>query len=316
MGFGNSTVKLLQDTARALAAVMVLLVVYSTKTVAQENLSPRAAGDSIRAIVQQMSVIRDDSTVLALNSQLRKTLRETMIDNPGREPDIQDIRSIVRAKSDDGLVVFYHWNLQMSTGHFRYNGFLATMLQGQQRLYELTDRSDSVPGQDSALLSPQSWIGALYYRIITGVGRDGKKIYTLLGWSGQDRKLTRKVIEILSFDESGYPIFGAPVFSGYGHRSRTRIIFRYDATSSMSLKYEEQPVKVTRKWNAATRTFDEKLELRNIIVFDRLLPLDPLLEGQFQYYVPSGDQYDGFAFEKGYWVFLESVDARNLYRQP
>jgi hypothetical protein len=263
-----------------------------------------------------MSVTRDDSTVLILNSLLSKTLRQTMVDYPGREPEIRDILSIVRAKSDDGLVTFYHWNLQMSTGQFRYFGFLVTTWQGQRRLYELTDRSDSVPGPDSALLSPRSWIGALYYRIITGVGRDGKKIYTLLGWSGQDRKLTRKVIEILSFDEGGYPIFGAPVFSGYGHRYLTRIIFRYDATSSMSLKYEEQPVKVTRKWNSTTRTFDEKLELRNIIVFDRLLPLDPLLEGQFQYYVPSGDQYDGFAFEKVYWVFLESVDARNLYRHP
>ena len=48
-----------------------------------------------------------------------------------------------------------------------------------------------------------------------------------------------------------------------------------------------------------------------MIVFDRVSPLTPGLEGQYQFYVPETDTYDAFVFEKGVWQFYGDVDARN-----
>ena len=44
---------------------------------------------------------------------------------------------------------------------------------------------------------------------------------------------------------------------------------------------------------------------------DRLVPMDPSMEGFRKYYVPAGDIYDGFVFRNGYWVLVEDVDVAN-----
>ena len=48
-----------------------------------------------------------------------------------------------------------------------------------------------------------------------------------------------------------------------------------------------------------------------MIVFDRLTPMDPKLEGQYEFYVPETNIFDGFVFYNGKWVFIKEVDARN-----
>lgn len=51
-----------------------------------------------------------------------------------------------------------------------------------------------------------------------------------------------------------------------------------------------------------------------MIVFDRLVPLDPSLAGQYQYYIPETNIFDAFVFSKGKWIFAQDVDARNFPR--
>lgn len=49
-----------------------------------------------------------------------------------------------------------------------------------------------------------------------------------------------------------------------------------------------------------------------MIVFDRLIPMDPSLAGQYQYYIPETNIFDAFVFSKGKWIFAQDVDARNF----
>lgn len=55
-----------------------------------------------------------------------------------------------------------------------------------------------------------------------------------------------------------------------------------------------------------------------MIVFDRLSPIDTRtskyaanLDGQYQFYVPESNVFDGFIFENGKWYFVKDIDARN-----
>ncbi len=43
-----------------------------------------------------------------------------------------------------------------------------------------------------------------------------------------------------------------------------------------------------------------------MIVFDYLVPLNPLLEGNKAFYVPEGT-YDGFVWKRGKWRFRTMV---------
>ena len=48
-----------------------------------------------------------------------------------------------------------------------------------------------------------------------------------------------------------------------------------------------------------------------MIIFDRLVPLDPQLENQYQYYVPDAERCNGLVFSGDGWIFLKNIDARN-----
>jgi len=48
-----------------------------------------------------------------------------------------------------------------------------------------------------------------------------------------------------------------------------------------------------------------------MIVFDHLLPLDPQLEGQYKFYVPSSETAEGFIYENFSWKYVPEFDALN-----
>jgi hypothetical protein len=92
----------------------------------------------------------------------------------------------------------------------------------------------------------------------------------------------------LTFDKAGVPHFGADIFN-FQKRYPKRVIFEYSATCSMSLKYSSK---------------------KDSIVFGHLAPIEPQLEGQFQYYC-SDLSFDGFGFKKGKWNYGADVNAVN-----
>lgn len=56
---------------------------------------------------------------------------------------------------------------------------------------------------------------------------------------------------------------------------------------------------------------DIKKEKMEMIVFDRIVPEDPILEGLYQFYAPNASAYDAYVFYDGKWRFVEDIEARN-----
>jgi len=69
----------------------------------------------------------------------------------------------------------------------------------------------------------------------------------------------------------------------------------------MSLKYEKQFLNTKKR----------RKRKKDMIVFDRISPLNPNLKGQYQFYMPETNIFDGFVFTKGKWQYVKDVDARN-----
>jgi len=113
----------------------------------------------------------------------------------------------------------------------------------------------------------------------------------------------------LRFKSSGTPVFGAFLFKRYNKKKTKRVILEYSATVMVSLKYDDQAFYIRKN----TRNKKKKLKRINerMLVFDRLMPMDPNLEGQYEYYVPETNIFDGFVFHNGKWIFIKDVDARN-----
>jgi hypothetical protein len=116
-----------------------------------------------------------------------------------------------------------------------------------------------------------------------------KTYYILLGWKGNTVKSTKKVIDVLSFNTAGEPVFGSAVFDGNG-KTRKRVVFEYARQASMLLRYVPE---------------------QNLIVFDHLAPPDAKQKNKPESFGPDLT-YDGYKLKNGRWVYVEQLDMRNV----
>ncbi|MFO8054605.1 MAG: hypothetical protein R6U19_05510 [Bacteroidales bacterium] len=171
-----------------------------------------------------------------------------------------------------------------------------------------------------------------------------KKYYTLLGWNGNDLKTDIKIIDVGRLQSNGGLVFGHPLFRTKDPRLR-RIIFEYSSRAPMSMNYEKQYIRIEEKdkdsrkrqqgrarrkdplqvskvhqrdFSAQKREnqnqkkrSEPELEARKMIVFQRLIPLRPELEGIPSQIVPHPEDYAAFVFENGRWNYYDNIEAFN-----
>jgi hypothetical protein len=294
-----------------LALLLSLILGMTSSASAQQFQTLKQAEDSLVSLVGALNLANDDSARMVLNHVFSDYLLEALTSSEADTYPFVGVPSLAKITSPDNRFRIFHWNLPGKAGKHRYFGFMKIVGHDPPLIHVLRDVSDSVPEPDTLILDNLRWFGALYYRIIPGETAAGKKIYTLLGWAGKNSQVTQKVIEILHFDDHDRPVFGLPLFGDYGGGNLTRVIFRYTASATMSLKYENQILQSEKRWNSRKRAFESSEMEREMIVFDRLVPLDPQLSGQYQFYVPAGDLTDGFIFSEHGWKFTGGTDSRN-----
>jgi hypothetical protein len=238
------------------------------------------------------------------------------------------------------------WMIAREEGTYEYFGFIQSFSRRKDdyEVYPLTDLSEQMEAPETKVLDHKNWYGAVYYEII--LTRDGNsRYYTLLGWDGNNPLIRRKIIEVITLRSNGMPRFGQSLFR-YNQSNLKRIIFEYSSLATMNLRYEEQHYLIKKRrlfYNEAKNAQKRKKKAaqnnRNLrtaifgqrnpapaapkgryrqvrkaapmIIFDNLVPLEPGMVGQRQFYVPEGNIVSGFRFTGGKWRYMEDIDARN-----
>jgi len=116
-----------------------------------------------------------------------------------------------------------------------------------------------------------------------------QKKYLLFGFDGFQFFHKRKLVEVLSFEENGTPIFGAEVFTkeidGQPSSTKNRLYAEYDASISVRLNYDPS---------------------MNIIIQDHLEQMMGQYKGQGMVNVPDGS-YEGYYFKDNMWRYKEKI---------
>ncbi len=194
------------------------------------------------------------------------------------------IPTISITKPADDQFRILTWQLTMKDRTYRYYGTIQ-MHSEQLKMFPLIDMSLFIPHPQDTILSSNNWYGCIYYNIVKKKYK-GSDYYLLFGWDGNDMWSNKKIIEVLSFDKFGTPVFGRPLFLLKGDTDpKTRIIIEYKEDASPVCNY------------------DEKMKM---IVISYLRPENPMSEGIYFTYIPDGT-YVGFYFKKGLWRFKEKV---------
>lgn len=281
--------------------VILVLIIIANHICAQSVNNKSEIQDSLSKLSSVIWKQKTDSARLQANDIFFRKFQKVLESGSSSVIPFDSIQGITRVTSADGKFRFFTWNVPISDGTNKYFGFIQ-FSSDSLMLIPLHSTETEPSGFDTKQLNPQMWYGALYYKLVD-IEIGGQKAYTLLGWDGYTPNSNRKLIDIISFDKGGGIIFGMPVFKT-DKGIKTRVVMEYAEKANMLLRYDYQAIIVQKK---------KKIRKENtwLIVMDHMVPMDPSMEGNRKYYVPSGDTYDGFVFRDGYWVLVENIDVMN-----
>lgn len=241
--------------------------------------------DSIRNFEYQLeglsyNIINAEDKVERITScyYFIQTLKKALMVPNSFDYDFNSLKTVSAIKPDDNAFRMFTWNLLLDSGKYMYFGALQ-MNDGSDslRLFGLYDSSEYNRDVDYGQFDHRHWMGALVYQIHHYKWKR-KDYYITFGWDGQDARTNRKIIDVLWFDEDGNPQFGEEIFNFEGDLL-ARLIFDFNDRSAMLCRYDK----------------NEKA-----IVFANLVPLNPVMKGRYENYVPDGT-YDYLEFDKGTW---------------
>lgn len=285
----------------SVTALFLFLFLTAKCGVAQTVIPKSAVQDTLGKLSFRIWKQKTDLDRLAASSAFFKEFRMALENKESSLLPFDSLPGITRAVSSDGFVRIFTWNVPVSDGTNKYWGLLQLSRDSSTIIpleFLNTDPSVLVTGK----FTPQTWYGALYYKIID-VEIEGKTVYTLLAWDGFTNESNRKLIDILSLDDYGNITFGMPVFKT-DKGIKPRIIFEYSEKANMLLRYDYQAINVKKRKKI-------KKEYAWMIAMDRLVPMDPSLQGLRKYFVPAGDTYDGYIFRNGFWILVEGIEVSN-----
>ncbi len=259
----------------------------------QENIDVFSILQSEKKLREHFEQLRTDITDAekdSLNSAIIDIFSSILIHNESFFYPWHELEMIGKVNSNDMLVNLFTWHIEKSNKEYLYYGILQYRISGKKKkdkilIFPLTDKSKSLKNPEKLLLTPENWYGSLYYSISTFTYRK-KTWYALTGFDFNNEFSHKKCIEILHF-EHNKPVFGGEI--KLEKDKITRLILEYSSNVVLSLRY------------------DARIKQ---LVFDHLVPLEPVFKGFYRFYVPDGS-YDGIKFNKGSFIFENDIDARN-----
>lgn len=275
--------------------IFIIVITFSFPAFSQ---SGKISLDSIRNTENLLRVFADsinlgvtDQSKNAGLAAFNPTLMDLLQHPETFNYPFDSIKSLSKLKSPNGRIRIYTWTIKSrADGTYRYFGLIQKMDPKtlEMKLIGLVEKKYATSVADTSELLPEEWYGAVYYDIIE------KKInkqtcYFLLGWHGNDRLTTRKVIDVLCVTSYNTFRFGSPVFLDENKKTRHRIIFEFTSDAVMLLRYDKK---------------------KKMIVFDHLSPANPGAKDQYRFYGPDFT-YDGYMFKKGTWIYKSNLDMKN-----
>lgn len=281
--------------------ILVLFLLALTPVLIAQQPSAAAKKESeLRSLLEKSRTAKDDSLRLALNNVFFEELLSLL--QPGNTYALSfDSLNIGKIEAPDKSFRMFNWNIQQNNGKNIYYLIIKHSQSGQAIALNPVEAREEL--SDTEIFRNGEWPGGLYYKIIQRK-EAGLRGYTLLSWDGFSRRTSRKCIEFLEFDSEGIPVFGSPKFKTK-QGIRNRVNSEYSSEASFTQSYDRQKITLVNVRKSQRKVDDE------VIVLDRLVPLNESLEGQRWAYVPAGNIYDAYVIFRNQWTFVEDIVPRN-----
>lgn len=279
--------------------LILCLLLFAGYSMAQSD-SIQGAEKRLMELLKETRSAKEDSARIALNERFGEMLAETLNMSASHAWPFDSL-NMSKLTSKNGNIRIFNWNIQQNDKSNLYSMVILNII------VDTVIRLQTMPSiqvlDENTIYRNGKWPGGLYYKMIER-GDTQKNLYTLLSWDGFSQRAGRKSIDALTFDNEGMPVFGSPIFKTK-NGLRSRVVSEYSARASFTQHYDRQKIELSNVKRSKRKIDDE------MIVLDRLVPLNESLLGQSWAYVPAGNVYDAYVFLNNFWTFVEDIAPRN-----
>ncbi len=267
---------------------LLLFLGLSFQMMKGQNI-PLNVSMNLEKLFGRLLTVNEDSVRITVNDSIMSIVDSYVRSDTIFTHRFKNVRFLGQITSPDSIIKIVTWNLYLRNQPGRYYLYMVRKYPetSSRKVYRLFAEYDSSAILTDTIYRDFNWYGALYYDIRPQV-INGKACWVLLGIDYGNFNITRKVIEIISFDRDDNIQFGLKSFLS-DEKIINRIVFEYSATATMTLRFEGD----------------------DSVIFDHLVPFSPELANKRQYYGPHYSN-DAYVLENGLWKFKLNVDARNV----
>ncbi len=243
--------------------------------------------DSIRSFSVKIIQGINASDRLDADSMFTRMLVRALKTKNSFHYPFESLQTISVLYSPDSVFRIFTWQLVINENVIRQHGAIQMRTaDGSLKLYGLIDKSDVTTNVADTIGDQHGWIGAIYYKII--LKKNGNQnFYTLLGFDENNIRSSRKIIEVLRFNDEG-PVFGGPYFTGEGSngfpKSQSRYILEYKKEAGPRLAYDKD---------------------MDMIIVEHLVSESN--EPKKKWTLIGDGDYEGFKWSGGKWMHIEKV---------
>ena len=271
------------------------LILFGTASFAQKSTLDKETTttlthleDSLVAMADSManSPVLDDRIDFCV--RFTKDLKAAMlVPNSFQYPFTRLAAKVHIIYPEDKSFRIFNWLITPSEDLRRY--YAAVQMNSKEaKYYPLIDGTGEFSGDiETQTLDNKHWFGCEFYKILDQ-NVEGRKAYLLFGYNSNGANSSKKLLDVLSFDEGGLtlgaPIFNMPDVSGQRMVKKDRVVFEYKKTAQIYLNYDA----------------DKKM-----IIFNRLASevTDPNRKST---YIPTG-QMDGLKWQDNSYQFVKDA---------
>lgn len=243
--------------------------------------------DSIRE--QSVNIIqgRSASDRFTADSIFTKMLVRALKTKNSFHYPFESLQTVSILYAPDSVFRIFTWQMVINENVIRQHGAIQMKTyDGSLKLYPLIDKSDVTTNVADTIGNHFGWIGAIYYKIIQKRSSN-QNYYTLLGFDENNIRSSRKIIEVLSF-QNDEPVFGGRYFSyeddAVFKTSHSRFILEYKKEAGPRLTYDKD---------------------MDIIVVEHLVSESN--EPKKKWTLIGDGDYEGFKWKNGKWVHVEKI---------
>jgi hypothetical protein len=265
---------------------------------------------SYQELSTQIFSSEDDHQKKLLSSNLINLLKETL----ELSEELVQLDSTALLKeliSNDQQFQLITWGIELDET-WVYFGIIKSYNQ-LKRKYEIHILSSSQFEEAHLPTSSQtfSWPEGIYLDLIERTWNK-EHYYTFFIWKAPDNRTAFKFIEVMKLDQEGKVSFGQEQYFIRDHQKSERVVFQYNRQSHFILKHGQYRYTL-REWNPKKNNYEIIENSDYLIVFDHLIPMYPHKKQEMpEFMVPAGNIVDSYRFEKGKWIYIADIDARNL----